>query len=250
MVESIGKSVFGASDASSFFAIGLSRGATEEQQAAKVSIDAAKTEINRIRDYKLRLTPAENKRLADIQEEIQQLDAKAANGTIRSDEIEDRSELFREADTIIGKPSAEVEADATLEGLRQQIDDLLAPKLQGTQARTLERLERVKVVLEEQLADGGGDIIRQQFRNISRQIAELAPPRQVGELSLAEQRQYEELVEEVNNYAGAKLVLNVQESIRVANLERAINDLSSSLPPDQSSQPTSAEVARAYARTL
>lgn len=250
MVDSIGQAVFGAANASSLFSIGVSGGATDAQQAAKVSVDAAKTEINRIRGYKLRLTPAENQRLADIQEDIRELDAKAANGTIRADEIEDRSELFLEADTIIGKPSAGVEADSTLEGLRQQIDDLLAPRLQGSQLRRFEQLERFKTNLEEQLENGAGDIVRQQFRNVSRQIQELSPPRQIGQLSIAEQREYERLVEEVNNYAGAKLVLNVQESIRVAALENTINELSSSLPPDPSSQPTAADVSRAYARNL
>ncbi|MEM7620040.1 MAG: hypothetical protein AAF228_06195 [Pseudomonadota bacterium] len=250
MADSISSSVFGVTSTSSIFSAGLSAAPTDGQQAAQTSIDAAKQEINRIRGYKVRLTPADNKRLDDIQKEIQELDAKAANGTIRADEIEDRSELFLEADTIIGKPSAEVEADDTLEGLRQQIDALLAPQLQGSQANRLEQLERIKTTLEEQLSDGGGDIIRQQFRNVSRQIQELSPPRQIGQLSTAEKSEYDRLVEEVNNYAGAKLVLNAQESIRVASLESTINDLSSSLPPDPSSQPTAASVSRAYARNL
>lgn len=250
MANGISSSVFGAGDATSFFSIGVSQGATDAQQAAKVSIDAAKREINRIRGYKLQLTPAENKRLADIQTEIGELDKKAADGTIRADEIEDRSELFREADIIIGKPSAEVEADSTLEGLRQQIDDLLAPKLNGAQERRIEQLERVKANFEEQLENGAGDIVRQRFRSISRQIQELAPPRQVSQLSVAEKTEYDRLVQEVNDYAGGKLVLNAQESARVASLERTIDQLSSSLPPDPSTQPTSAAVARAYARNI
>ncbi|MGH1353401.1 MAG: hypothetical protein ACRBBN_21715, partial [Methyloligellaceae bacterium] len=199
--------------------------------------------------YKPRLTPGESERLSKIQEQITAIDKKAQEGTIRPDEIETRSELFREADTIIGKPSAEVEADETLEGYRQEIDDLLAPKLDGSIKRRLDRLEKLKTNLEDQI--GGGDdstITRNRLINANKQISSLTPPRRVQDLTVREKTEYNRLVKQVNDYAGAKLVLNVRESTRVYNLQKTIDDLSSSLPPDPSSQPTAASVARAYAR--
>lgn len=248
MVASI-SDVFGGGTFDTIFSIGVTGGGNEGQQVAQVAVDAAKAEINRIRGYKPRLTPGESERLSKIQEQITAIDKKAQEGTIRPDEIETRSELFREADTIIGKPSAEVEADETLEGYRQEIDDLLAPKLDGSIKRRLDRLEKLKTNLEDQI--GGGDdstITRNRLINANKQISSLTPPRRVQDLTVREKTEYNRLVKQVNDYAGAKLVLNVRESTRVYNLQKTIDDLSSSLPPDPSSQPTAASVARAYAR--
>lgn len=249
MVASV-SDIFGGGSFDTIFSIGLSGGGNEGQQAAKVAVEAAQTEINRIRGYKVRLTPSDKQRLSKIQEEITAIDQKARDGTVRSDEIETRSELFREADEIIGKPSAEVEADETLEGYRQQIDDLLAPRLDGSKQRRLETLERVKANLETQISEGDeSGITRNRLVNINKQITELTPPRRIQDLSTSEKTEYNRLVQQVNDYAGAKLVLNVRESVRVFNLQKTIDDLSASLPPDPSSQPTAASVARAYART-
>ncbi len=248
MVASI-SDVFGGGTADTIFSIGLSGGGNEGQQAAKVAVDAAKAEINRIRGYKPRLTPAESERLSKIQEQITALDSKARDGTIRPDEIENRSELFKEADTIIGKPSAEVEADETLEGYREEIDALLAPKLDGAKKRRLNTLENLKANLEDQI--GGGDdsaITRGRLINANKQINDITPPRRVQDLSVREKTEYDRLVKQVNDYAGAKLVLDVREASRVYTLQQNIDNLSGSLPPDPSTQPTSASVARAYAR--
>ncbi len=249
MVASV-SDIFGGGTADSIFSIGVSGGGNEGQQAAKVAVEAAETEINRIRGYKLRLTPADKQRLGKIQEEITAIDEKARAGTIRPDEIEARSELFREADEIIGKPSANVEADETLEDYRQQIDDLLAPRLDGAKKRRLETLEKFKLSLEDQISEGDESAItRNRLVNVNKQITDITPPRRIQDLSTSEKAEYNRLVQQVNDYAGAKLVLNARESIRVYNLQKTIDDLSSSLPPDPSSQPTPAAVARAYARS-
>ncbi len=248
MVASV-SDIFGGGTFDTIFSIGITGGGNEGQQVAQVAVDAAKAEINRIRGYKPRLTPQESERLAKIQEQITTIDKKAQEGTVRPDEIETRSELFREADTIIGKPSADVEADETLEGYRQEIDDLLAPKLDGSRKRRLEGLEKLKANLEDQIAGGDeSSITRSRLINANKQINTLTPPRRVQDLSIREKAEYNRLVKQVNDYAGAKLVLNVRESTRVYNLQKTIDDLSGSLPPDPSSQPTAASVARAYAR--
>lgn len=241
--------IFGSASGQSFFAIGVSSGATPAELAAKTTIEAAETEIKRIRGYKPRLTNAESKRLSEIQADIQAIEQKARDGTVRQDELVDRSELYLEADTIIGKPSAGVEADSTLEGYRQQIDDLLAPKLDRPRANRLETLEKLKSTIETQLDDTPDNRTAQlRLQNVNRQINELTPPRTINELSQSERVEYDNLVEQVNSYAQAKLVLNAQESIRVLNLEQTIQQMSSALPADQSGQPTAASVARAYAR--
>ena len=239
--------IFGSFSSDAFFSIGVTN-VNPAQQSTKVAVDAAKAEINRIRGYKPRLTNAENQRLAKIQERIGELDAKARDGTIRPDEIETRSELFLEADFIIGKPSAGVESDSTLEGIREEIDELLAPRLDPARAKRLETLEKYKTNIEKLINNGDNSgITRGRLQNVSRQIAELTPPRKIQDLSVSERTQYDNLVEQANNHAGAKVVLNSREAIRVYNLQKNIDDLSASLPPDPTTQPTSASVSRAYA---
>jgi len=242
-------SVFGGGSATTFFSATLSGGATDGQQAAKAVVDATKQEINRVRGYKVQLSPSENKRLNELQTEIGKLNAKAANGTIRADEIEDRSALFLEADTIIGKPSAGVENDDFLDGIREKIDDVLAPRLTPQQQDRLDTLNTLLTSFEERLSEDSTNTVSiRQVQNIQRQISAIDVPRQVTQLSVAERNEYDGLVEEANNHAGAKLLLNARESARVQALEETINRLGSLLPPDPASQPTASAVARAYAR--
>jgi hypothetical protein len=241
----------GAGSADSIFAAGKGGGATDAQIAAQTVVNASKQEINRIRGYKPLLTPADNKRLADIQTEITKLNEKASNGTLRADEVEDRAALFLEADTIIGKPSANVENDDFLDGIREKIDDLLAPRLTPPQERRLETLNTLLAGFEERLAEDSSNVIAiRQVQNIQKQIANIDVPRLVSQLSVSEKQEYDSLVEQANEHAGAKLLLNAQESVRVQNLEETIERVSGSLPPSAAGQPTSASVARAYARFL
>lgn len=241
----------GAGSADSIFAAGKSGGATDAQIAAQTVVNASKQEINRIRGYKPLLTPSDNKRLADIQTEITKLNEKASNGTLRADEIEDRAELFLEADTIIGKPSASVENDDFLDGIREKIDDLLAPRLTPPQERRLETLNTLLAGFEERLGEDTSNVVAiRQVQNIKKQIANIDVPRLVSQLSVSEKTEYDSLVEQANEHAGAKLLLNATETVRVQNLEQNIERVSGSLPPSASGQPTSASVARAYARLL
>lgn len=244
-------SIFGGGTADSIFAAGTSGGATDAQIAAQTVVNASKQEINRIRGYKPLLTPAENNRLTEIQTEISKLNEKASNGTLRSDEIEDRAALFLEADTIIGKPSANVENDDFLDGIRDQIDDLLAPRLTPPQERRLETLNTLLTGFEERLAEDSTNVVAiRQVQNIQKQIANIDVPRLVSQLSVSEKQEYDSLVEQANEHAGAKLLLNSTESVRVQNLEENIERVSGSLPPSAAGQPTAASVARAYTRLL
>ena len=136
-----------------------------------------------------------------------------------------------------------------MEGYRQAIDDLLAPRLDRLAANRLETLENLKATIEEQIGDNPKNRTAQlQLQNVSRQINDIVVPRNISELSQSERVEYDRLVEQVNEYAGAKLVLNARESVRVYNLEKTIQDMQGSLPPDPASQPTASSVARAYAR--
>jgi len=229
--------------------IGKSAGATPEQETAQATITAQRREINRIRGYKLQLTPAENQKLSQIQQKIQQIESRASQGIARPDEFKDRAELFKEADRIIGKPTVDVEADTVLANLNAKIEALLQPKLDKALARRVESLERIKSNFEDKIAENPESRTNlSQLQSISRVIKELKPLREVSQLSQAERREYDDLVEQVNAHAGAKIELSSKEAIKVAELQRSISQLSSQLPPDASSQPTAAAVARAYVR--
>lgn len=244
-------SIFGGGSIDNIFAAGKSDGATDAQIAAQTIVNANRQEINRIRDYKPLLTPAENQRLTEIQTEISELTEKATNGTIRPDEVEDRAALFLEADTIIGKPSANVENDEVLDGIREKIDTLLANRLTPSEEKRLGTLNTLLSNFEERLADDSTNVVAiRQVQNIQRQISNIGTPRQISQLSVAERREYDSLVNQANEHAGAKLLLNATETVRVQNLEQNIERISSSLPPNAAGQPTSASVARAYARLL
>ena len=242
-------SIFGGGSATTLFSATLSGGATDAQQAAQAVVDGAQQQINRIRGYKVQLTPAENKRLEDIQKDILKINEKAANGTVRPDELEDRSELFLEADTIIGKPSAGVENDDFLDEIREKIDEVLAPRLTPQQQDRLDTLNTLLSSFEERISDDPTNLVAiRQVQNVQKQIAQIDVPRQVSQLSVSEKLEYDALVEEANAHAGAKLLLNSRESVRVQALEETIGQMSSSLPADPAGQPTAAAVARAYSR--
>lgn len=242
-------SIFGGGTAVSIFAANVTGGASEAQQAAQVVVDAAKQQINRIRGYKLQLTPADNKRLEEIQAEIVKINQKATNGTVRQDEIEDRAELFLEADIILGKPSAEVENDDVLDDIRARIDEVLAPRLTPQQEDRLATLNTLLANFEERLADDPSNVIAiRQVQNIQKQIANIDVPRLVTQLSVSEKLEYDALVEEANTHAGAKLLLNARETGRVQALEETIASMEAQLPPDPAGQPTAAAIARAYTR--
>lgn len=240
---------FGSPSTESLFTAGQTAGATEEQQTAAVIISAQKREINRIKGYKIQLTPADNQRLSKVQAEIQAIEAKASNGTVRSDELEDRTELYAEADRIIGKPSADADADAELAKYATAMQTLLSPKLSASLTKRVEYLERVKEDLKEQFNDNGdNETLRRQFQSISRLLTELTPPRPISQLSRAETKAYNDLADLINEHAGVDIQLSSRDAIRVEQLEKTVVDMQANLGPDPSQQPTPQAVARAYTR--
>lgn len=243
-----GADIFGGGSAESVLAISAG-GASNEQVAAKAIVTAQKREINRIKGYKIDLTPADNQRLAEIQKEIQAIEKKANAGTVRPDELEDRTALYEEADIIIGKPVVDVEADAKLAEYAGLLESLLKPKLNPSLQKRVDYLNRVKDDVEEQFnLNGDNETLRRRFQSLTRIISQLAPQRAVHQLSNAEQKVYDDIAVLINDHAGVKLQLSARESKRVADLEESIINLQASLGADPASQPTAGQVARAYTR--
>jgi len=244
--------VFGDVSLASLFGAGQTSAITPEQQSARVIIDSQRQEINRLRGYKPVLNNAEKSKLAQIQAQVVAIQQKSANGTVRPDELVDRTALLARADEIIGKPTSEVDGeDEKLAEYASVLQTLLNPKLNSIEQKRLDRLERVKENIEENLSrNPGSATIRAQFQNIVRQIEQVNPPRAVSELSVAERKAYDDLADLINDRSGAKIQLSARETMRVAELESSILSLQGSLPPNASQQPTSQQVSRAYARLL
>ena len=244
-------SIFGGGSASSVFAAGVSAPVTDAQQAAQQVVNASNQEIKRIRGYKVTLTPADNKRLTEIQKDITKINSRVSDGTVRQDQLEDREQLYLEADVILGKPSAGVENDETLDGIREKIDVLLSKRLTPQQSKRIATLETLKESFQERLDDDPSNVIAiRQIQNVQRQIDSIDVPRKITELSVTEKKEYDALVDEANSHAGAKLLLNTRDAIRVQHLQETIDKMSSSLPAAPGSQPSAAQVARAYTRLL
>jgi len=241
------ESFFGSASAESIISAGQSASGTTGQQSAKIIITAHKREINRIRGYKLDLTPADLQKLSKLKEKILEIEAKAAAGTARADELDDRLEFLDEADRIVGKPIVDIEVDDTLAEFNALKVGLLEPKLDNATAKRVAFMERFKDSIEKQINEDPERVsLQQKFQSISSIIDRLKPLRSPSQLSKAEGKTYDDIVELINDHAGIKIELTAAESRKVAALESSIATFQSILGPDISQQPTPQAVANAY----
>ena len=241
----------GVASASSLFETNVSKGPSAEQENARAIVSAQKREINRIRGYKPVLNLSEKRELGEIQKKIEAIQKKANAGTVRADELEDRTELLLEADRIIGKPIAKAgdEIDDKLAEYAGALEKLLEPKLDPSAQKRVDTLKRIKTTLEFAVdANPESATIRAQFQNVSKQLADQNPSRPISALSVAEKKAYDDLAELINETAGVEIQLSSKDTLRVAALESSILDLQSQLGDDPSQQPSSLSVNRAYTR--
>jgi hypothetical protein len=241
------ETLFGSGAAGSILSAGQSASGISNQQSAATIITSQKREINRIRGYKLDLTPADLQKLSKLKEKIQEIEAKAAAGTVREDELNDRLEFLKDADRIVGKPIVDIEIDDKLEELNALKVALLEPKLDNATAKRVAFLERFKDTVEQQInEDPERHSLQLKFQSIDTLIKNLNPLRAPSQLSKAESKTYDDIVELINDHAGVKIELTAAESIKVAALESSIAQFQSILGPDLSQQPTAQAVANAY----
>ncbi len=246
-ISATASSLFGSASADSIFAATKSATGTSDQQSARAIITAHNRSINRIRGYKLALTPTDKQKLVELKEKIQTIETKAGAGTVRQDELDDRLEMLNEADRIIGKPIVDVEADLQLAQFNNLRLALLEPKLDSATAKRVAFLERFRDSTEDQINENPDrHSLQLKLQSIVRQIGVLKPLRSTSQLSKAERKTYDAIVTLINDHAGVKIELTSQESNRVAALQSSIAQFQGSLGPDPSQQPTPQAVARAY----
>ena len=240
------ESFFGSTSPDAIIAAGQSASVDSEQQIALAMTTAAKREINRIRGYKLELSLAEKQKLADIQTELLKIQEKLSAGTVRPDELEDRLELLKEADRIIGKPTVDIEADQKLAEFNNLRLAVLAPNLDNSTKKRVEFMQRFKDNLQQQIFDNPErQSLQFRFQAVTRQIESLTPLRPVTQLSRTEVKVYDDIVKVINEHVGAKVELTAAEGRRVAALEETIANNQALLP--NFGEPSSQQVSRAYA---
>lgn len=222
---------FGGGDATTFLGGGTATdlfgksSVNSEQQVAETIVTASRREINRIRGYKLQLTPAETAQLDAIQAEILKIQEKTQNGTVRPDELVDRTALYEEADLLIGKPVLDFDTDAddTYTEYVSALETLMLPTLDPAVQDRVDTLSRVKDNLEEKLSESPESAtLLSRFQSVSGIIDELQPLRLVEQLSAEERALYDTTVELINDYTGVELQLSSVDAMRVTQLERTI----------------------------
>ncbi len=199
-------------------------------QADNSAIIAAETrEINRIKGYKVQLTPADNKRLDQLQEKILQVQEKAQRGTANAKDYEDRTKAYAEANKIVGKKTLTQEQsdDPAMKELATGLAALMKPRLSPAVKQRVDVLEKIQISLEEQLNDRpDSPVLKGRYQIVVSTLAKIAPLRKVSQLSPSEIKDYDKMAEAINKLAGFKLQLPSKDAKRVAVLERVITDLS------------------------
>lgn len=222
------------------------------KQTLKLSIKGLEREMNRLLGFKTDLTPVQNKKLAELQKQITDIEKKAGDTKgLSIEELEERARLYKESYSILGKDYVDKEADPRLQALTEQVDALLAPKLRGAKKVRLETLKKIEDSALDAVVDNPeSETSRRRLRNIKRQIAELTAPRDVSKLSPDEKRDYDELVGKINDIAKTEFLLTSRKKIRVEQLRGSISNLKAQEAAfgDDQSKPSPAQVARAYAR--
>ncbi len=241
-----GDTFFGSTSADAIISATQSQGAAGDQQTALNLTTAAKREINRIRGYKIELSLAEKQKLNDIQTEVLKIQEKVQAGTVRADELDERTELLKEADIIIGKPTVDLEADDLLVEYNNLRLAVIAPRLDDATQKRVEFMQRFKDDLEKQIGENPErHSLQLRFQAIAKQIDSLAPLRSASSLSRRDAKVYDDTVQLINDHAGIKVELTAAESRRVSALEETITKYQDAFPG--ASQFSSQVVARAYA---
>ena len=234
-------------DAQSIFSNG---DAALTKQSLKLSIKGLERERSKLLGFKTDLTPAQNKKLAELQKKIQDIESKAGDAKgLTIDELEERAELYKESYAILGKDYVDKESNTELQDLAEQVDELLAPKLRGAKKARLEQLRKLEEPALDAVVDSPeSTTARLRLRNIKRQIQELTAPRDVSRLSPAERAEYDDLVERVNEVAKSEFLPDSRKKIRIEQISASISQLQAqeaAFGEDQPT-PTAAQVIRSY----
>lgn len=191
-----------------------------------ITLKSLENDIKRLQGFKVKVTPADAKQLAKFEDEITRLEARAGPDGLTSSQIDDRADLYKSAYKILGKEFVDIENDPDLKDINKQINTLLEPKLRGPNKDRLDRLRKLQNHLEISYIGGNkSQRLLSQLNNVLKQISDLVPPRLISELSPSETREYDGLVEKLNNKAGVEMVLPSRKRSQIEKLQSTMSQL-------------------------
>lgn len=239
--------VIGGGDATSVFS---SSNTNNVRTSLEVSAKGLKRELDRLNGFKTDLTPAQNEVLARNQAEITEIEQSVTDSQgLTSEQIQRRAELFQESYRILGKDFVDQEQDPRLKSLTDQVDALLQPNLRGAQKTRLDRLQTLEANAYQATLDApGNETAVRRLRNIQSQVRELTVPRLVQELSVSEKREYDALVDQVNEVAKTEFVLPSRKRMRAEQIQSSLSQVEAQLAAVGTPEigPTAAQAVRAY----
>lgn len=191
----------------------------------QIVLKAMQDEIDRTLGYRTNLSVAEKQKLADLQQDITDIEEITRTRRLTSEEVKRRADLYVQSYKILGKDYVDVENDDFLKAKTAELDELIATKPKGADARRLEQLRTLKERLEQRVYDRGDKVsesLLNQIRSVNRQISGLTTPRKLSTFTPAERRQHDELVDEINDHAGQELILPSEKKLKIERLQQTM----------------------------
>lgn len=184
-------------------------------------IQGFEKDIQRIQGFKTDLTAANASRLAEIRAELKNIKP-ATNPELKALYDARKLALNTEAFKILGKKYIDIDSDPALAQIKKEIDALLEPPLRGEQKTRLDRLRRLEKTAVADIVSRPGIVTLKALDKIVRQIAILAPPRLIGELTPAERRDYDRLAAKGNAHAGTEVFLPAEKHLKIEKIQDMI----------------------------
>ena len=219
-----------SSSVDNIFAANVAATSTLTVDTSEIITKGLQDQIDRLQGFRTNLSVAEKQQLAKYQQKIADINDTASGRILTADEIADRADAYLASYEILGKEYKDFTNDTFMTTKSAELDDLIATKPRGAEAKRLERLQSVYDHLMASANDRETDppeSLITQIRTVNRQIAQLTAPRPISSLSREELRQHDALVTEINDHAGYELELNSKKKLQIERLQNTIEQMQS-----------------------
>lgn len=223
-----GQELFGntaGKSADSVFQINITATSGITVDETQIAVKGLQDEIDRTLGYRTDLTVAQKQQLSKLQGEISEIESLASARILTTTELGDRAELYLDAYQLLGKEYKDVSNDAFVETVSDALKDLIATKPEGASLKRLEKLERYKEQLNDNLTrqgDNPSETTTERLISASKKISQLTAPRAISSLSPEDIRTHDNLVEEINKYVGIDLELTSKKKLKIERLQGTI----------------------------
>lgn len=223
--------LLGGGNANNLFAANLQASSSITVSANDAVLKGLQDEIDRTFGYRTNLSVAEKQQLADLQTKITDIEKLAATRALTNDEISQRADLYVESYKILGKDYVDVSGDAFVQQQLAALDDLLATKPVGADARRLENLQTIEQTLSDDINSAGDkgatETTTARLISVKKQIAALTAPRKMSQLTISERNAHDDIVNAINDHVGQEFQLTSDKKLKIERLQATIDAISS-----------------------